>query len=76
MEQIISSWNGLDLRKKVIVTVATIAMFAALVVMAQIASKPSMSLLYADLDDSAAADVLTALEQRGIAHEVRARAIY
>ena len=76
MEQLFSVWSGLDLRKRVTVVVATAAMFAAIYLMAQLASKPRMSLLYAGLDPLAAGEVVTALEARGAVVDIRGSAIY
>ena len=76
MKNIISSWNILSFQKKITAIVATLVMFAAIYLMASYAAKPSMSLLYADLQDAAASDVLSALEQRGVSYSVRGSAIY
>ena len=76
MQQILGQWNALDMRRRVIVAVATLAMFAAVLGLARIAANPSMSLLYAGLDSAAAGEVIAALDQRGIGHEVRGDAIY
>lgn len=76
VEQLISVWTGLDARKRITVIVATVAMFATIYVMAQLASKPRMALLYAGLDPLAAGEVVTALEARGAAVDIRGSAIY
>ena len=55
---------------------ATVAMFAAVLMVSRIASAPSLSLLYAGLQGAAAGDVVAALEQRGVPYEVRGDAIY
>jgi len=54
---------------------ATIAMFAAIIALSRMAAQPSMSLLYAGLDPSAAGEVVAALEQQGVGYDVRAGAI-
>ncbi len=59
-----------------IVLASTVAMFAAILTLSQMASTPGMTLLYAGMDSSAAGDVVTALEQRGVKYEVRGEAIY
>ena len=76
VEQLLSVWTGLDTRRRVTVVVATVAMFASIYLMAQLASKPRMSLLYAGLDPLAAGEVVTALESRGAVTEIRGSAIY
>lgn len=74
--QILSVWNALDMRKRIIVIAATLAMFAAVLGVARIAAQPSMSLLYAGLDSGPAGEVIQALEARGAIYEVRGGAIY
>lgn len=76
MQQILGQWSALDMRRRVIVVAATLGMFAAVLGLARIAATPSMSLLYAGLDAPAAGEVIAALDQRGIGHEVRGDAIY
>jgi len=74
--QLTEVWRNLDPRRRVIVALATLAMFAAVLALGSMASRPSMALLYAGLDGSRAGEVLTALDQRGIVYEVRGEAIY
>lgn len=76
MQQLLSLWQALDGRKRAIVALATLAMFAAVYALAGMATRPSMALLYAGIDGSRAGEVLAALDQRGIAYEVRGQAIH
>lgn len=76
LENIISSWKVLTFQKKILAIAATLFMFSTLFLMTSYAAQPSMSLLYADLEDAAASDVLSALEQRGVKYDVRGSAIY
>lgn len=76
MEQLISVWTGLDARRRITVVAATLGMFAAVYFLAQLASQPRMSLLYAGLDANAAGEVVTALEARGANVDIRGSAIY
>lgn len=55
---------------------ATVAMFAAVLVLANIASKPTMALLYAGLEPGPAGEVVNALETRGVVTEARGGSIY
>ncbi len=50
---------------------ATIVMFAAVIGLSRIAAQPSYTLLYSGLEASAAGEVVAALEQRSIEHEIR-----
>ncbi len=76
MQQLATLWTALDTRRRIIVGLATVAVFAAVLALARMASTPSMALLYSGLENGAAGDVVAALEQRGVAHEVRGGAIF
>lgn len=75
MQNLISLWSALDARRRMIVIGATIAMFLAVLGLSRMANTPSMALLYAGLDSSAAGEIVAALEQRGVAYEVRGDSI-
>lgn len=76
MQQIVTLWHSLDNRRRVVVGVATLAMFLAVLALARMASTPNMTLLYAGLEGVAAGEIVDALEQRGVAHEVRGTSIF
>src|SRR5690606_5352011 len=69
-------WQALDMWRRIIVVVATLAVFALVLIIARGAARPSMQLLYAGLDPAGAGEVLAALDQRGLAYEVDGSAIY
>ncbi|MBM9596137.1 flagellar basal-body MS-ring/collar protein FliF [Roseitranquillus sediminis] len=76
MQQILSVWNGLDTRRRVIIIGATLAMFAAVIGLSRMASRPTMDLLYSGLESSAAGEVVAALDQRGVSYEIRGSSIF
>ncbi|MEM9869783.1 MAG: flagellar basal-body MS-ring/collar protein FliF [Pseudomonadota bacterium] len=76
MQQLLNAWMNLDMRRQIIVVVATIAMFLAVLTMSRIVASPSMTLLYAGLENGAAGDVVRSLEQRGIPFEIRGNSIF
>ncbi|MFN3647468.1 MAG: flagellar basal-body MS-ring/collar protein FliF [Gemmobacter sp.] len=76
MQQVVSFWSVLDTRRRAFVVLATVAMFAAVLALARAASSPSMSLLYAGLEPSAAGEVVAALDQRGAVYEIRGDSIW
>lgn len=76
MQNVISVWTALDARRRVIVVLATIAVFAAVLLLSRMAAQPSMSLLYAGLDGPASGEVVSSLEQQNVPYEVRGNAIY
>ncbi|MGB8813597.1 MAG: flagellar M-ring protein FliF, partial [Paracoccaceae bacterium] len=76
MQNLFSLWSALDARRRVIVFGATIAVFVAVLALSRMAGTPGLSLLYAGLDGSTAGEVVAALEQRGVAFEVRGDSIH
>lgn len=76
MQQFLNVWTRLERRKQVIVVLATIAMFVGILMMSRMAAKPSMTLLYAGLENGAAGDVVQSLEQRGVVFDVRGGSIF
>lgn len=75
MQQLNAVWANLDLRKRIIVIGATVAVFAAVLGLARMAAQPSMALLYAGLEPGPAGEVIKALEARGVEMEVNGGAI-
>ena len=75
MQHLLSIWTGLDMRRKVIAVLATIAIVTAFASRARMASRPGMALLYSGLESGAAGEVVRALEQRGASFQVRGGAI-
>jgi flagellar M-ring protein FliF len=76
VQQLLSVWMRLDLRRQITVVVATVVMFGAILLMSRMATAPSMTLLYAGLENGAAGEVVRALEQRGVDYEVRGGSIF
>ena len=76
MDSLKSAWTTLDTRRRVIVILASLAVFGAVLLMARGTSNGDLALLYSGLEPQAAGDVVAALEQRGVAHEVRGTGIF
>ena len=76
MQNVTRVWSGLEPRRQIIAVLAILAVLASTVWMVRLATKPAMSLLYAGLEPMAASEVIAALDQRGVPHEVRGDAIY
>ncbi len=76
MLQLTQLWTGISLRQQIIIGVATLGMFIGILFAARTTLAPDMALLYSGLDAPAAGEVVAALEQQGVAHEVRNGAIY
>lgn len=75
MEQILSVWSKLDIKRRAIVVAATLAMFAAVIGVSRMAARPTMALLYAGLEPGPAGEVVQALEAQGVAFEIRGPSI-
>ena len=76
MQQLLNVWSTLNPQKRILVAVASLAVFAAVLGIGRMAAAPNLTLLYAGLEANAAGDVIQALEQQGVFHEVRGGAIY
>jgi len=76
VQQLLNVWMRLELSRQIIVILATGAMFFTVIAMSRMASAPTMTLLYAGLESSAAGDVVRSLEQRGVAFDVRGGSIF
>jgi flagellar M-ring protein FliF len=76
LQQLLSVWTALDMRRRIVVVGATLAMFAAVLGLGRMASAPSLELLYSGLDGGAAGEVVAALEARGVPYEVRGASIF
>ncbi|WP_322893047.1 MULTISPECIES: flagellar basal-body MS-ring/collar protein FliF [unclassified Yoonia] len=62
--------------RRLLVVVATLIVFAAILLLARGAGTKDMALLYGGLEARAAGDVIAALDQRGVIYEVRGTGIY
>jgi len=76
LQQILTVWNALGARRRIMVIGASLAMFAAVLAMSRMAATPNMVLLYSGLESGAAGEVVSALEQRSVPFEVRGGSIF
>lgn len=76
MQGLLTVWTSLGARRRIIVIGATLAMFAAVMLVARGASQRDLTLLFGGLEPAAAGEIITALEQRGAIYDVRGGAIY
>ena len=76
MQQFLAVWSGLTLQRRIIIVLATAAMFLAVLGLARMATRPGMTLLYAGLENSAAGEVVQALEARGVVYDIRGNSIF
>lgn len=76
MDSLLSVWLKLDTRRRITAVLASLAVFAAVLALSRGIGAPDLALLYAGLEPNASGEVIAALEQRGVAYEVRGDAIY
>lgn len=76
LNQVVDTWNALTLKKKTMAIAAALAIVASMAWLGRMAAQPSMSLLYAGLENSAAGDVVRSLEQRAVPYEIRGDSIF
>ncbi|THH34801.1 flagellar M-ring protein FliF [Aliishimia ponticola] len=76
MQQLLNVWMGLSPGRRVITVGATLGIFFAILAMTRIVSAPTMSLLYAGLEPSAAGEVVRSLEARGMNYDIRGGSIF
>ncbi len=76
MPQLPSFWTSLDPRRRIVVALAAVAVFVAVLGLSRMATTPGMALLYAGLDMTQAGEVVQVLEQTGARYEVRGDAIF
>lgn len=69
-------WMRLKLSQKIIVGLATAAVFAAVLALSRLATATDLDLLYSGLEPAAAGEILAVLDQRAVAYEVRGGSIY
>mgnify|MGYP001793018453 CR=1 FL=1 len=76
LENIGQVWSSLSMQRRITLIFVTGIVFAAVLMLARGAGTKDMSLLFGGLEARAAGDVVTALDQQGVAYEVRGNAIY
>lgn len=76
MQQILAAWSGLSIQRQVVAVLAAVTMVVAVIGLARMATTPSMTLLYAGLENGAAGEVVQALEAQGAAYEIRGSSIF
>ncbi|MEO1577166.1 MAG: flagellar basal-body MS-ring/collar protein FliF [Pseudomonadota bacterium] len=76
MQNLTAAFMAFSPARRVAIVLATGGVFAAMILLAQLAGTPRMALLYSGLEPAAAGEVVQSLEQAGVAHEIRGDAIF
>ena len=76
MNQVVSAWARLGRAKQIAVMLAAVVVMAGIIQLSLAATTPTMKLLYANLEENSAGEVIRALDQRAVKYEVRGASIY
>lgn len=76
MQELLGFFTGVNFKTRIVIGLAILALIVTTVWLARIATAPSMSLLYAELESKTAGDVVAALEQRNVPYQVRGGSIF
>ena len=76
MQKLATVFSQLDPMRRILVVLATVGAFAAVLAIARGAGNPTLALLYSGLDPAAAGEVIASLDQMGVTYEVRGPAIF
>jgi len=75
MQNALSLWTSMPMKRRIIVIGATVAMFAAILALSRAATTPDMALLYSGLEPQAAGEIVAALEQQGVPYAIEGTSI-
>ncbi len=76
LQSLTSVWSTLDSKRRLFVALATMAAFATVLFLARGAGDRDMALLFGGLEPQAAGEIITALDQRSVAYEIRGGSIF
>ncbi|MEP5757943.1 MAG: flagellar basal-body MS-ring/collar protein FliF [Litoreibacter sp.] len=76
MQQLLSLWENLDTRRRLIVVGTTLAVFIGVLALSRMAAEDNTSLLYSGLTPESAGEVLSSLEAQNVLYEVRGNSIF
>lgn len=75
MQNLLAIWAGLDMRRRVLLVGAVVAMFVAVLGLSRMAAQPGMALLYSGLDPATAGEVIAALDAKAVAYRINGQSI-
>ncbi|MEO1291239.1 MAG: flagellar basal-body MS-ring/collar protein FliF [Pseudomonadota bacterium] len=76
MSGLADTWKSLTLTRKLVLAGAVAGTIGTILALAQVATKPSMALLYGGLEEQSAGEVVGALEQMNVPFDIRGGSIY
>lgn len=76
MASLAETWNRISGPRKVVLITAVLSTIAVLFFIVRTASAPEMRLLFRGMEANASGDIVAALDQMAVPHEVRGNAIY
>ncbi|MCI4666378.1 MAG: flagellar M-ring protein FliF [Neomegalonema sp.] len=76
MQALADTWSKLSIPRRLVLVGAVLATLFTVFLIARTATQPRMALLFGGLQDKAAGEIVAALEQMGVPHEVRGSSVY
>ncbi len=76
MQPFLNLWASMDPRRRMMAVATTAVVVLSILGLVRVATTSSMTLLYSGLEPSAAGEVVQALEQRGVAFDIRSGSIF
>ncbi len=76
MQNVASLWSNLTPGRRIAVLGSTVIVFVAVLMLGRSAAQTDLALLYAGLESNSAGQMVAALEQQGVAYEVRGDSIF
>ncbi len=76
MNGLLNNLSNMTIAKKMVLATSVVLTVVLTLFTAQLAQRPDMALLYAGLEGRVAGDVITKLDQMGVASEIRGDAVY
>jgi len=76
VQQIRNVWASLDTRKQIMVVAAIMAMLVSVLTLARMVNAPTLTLLYAGLEEQTAGETVRALEGMNVPFDVRGGSIF
>ncbi len=76
MQQIRNVWASLDTRKQIMVVAAIMAMLVSVLTLSRMVNSPTLTLLYAGLEEQTAGETVRALEGMNVPFDVRGGSIF
>lgn len=76
MENLKTIWGNLTIQKRAILIASLVASFLGVFALTALATRTNYALLYANLDEASAGEIIAELEQSGVAYQIKGNSLY